>query len=168
MMKPDEYYKKLIAEITDDDVRKVARVMAEHVGEENAITLKSLCLKAGFFKQSDSGAISYDERKTRVILNTLVVEYGIPIGAFSGRAGRWICVNSGEVDRVVADLQSRVNETKARINALRLATIPAELDDAGSLEPLAPTLFELQEPEQKQEWWRWKSGSYSANYCAKG
>jgi len=37
-----------------------------------------------------------------------------------------------------------------------------------ALETVAPTLFELPEPEQKQEWWRWKSGNVPTNYFAKG
>ena len=156
-MNPNDYYKRLIASITEDDVRRVAEVMVNHIGEENRITLQNLV-----------ALTKLNERTVRVILNTLVIEYGIPIGAFSGRAGRWICATQQELDMVISDLQSRVNETKARINALRLATIPAELDRVEKLETVAPTLFELPEPEQKQEWWRWKSGNVPTNYFAKG
>ena len=79
-MNPQDYYKRLIASITEDDVRRVAEVMVNHIGEENRITLQNLV-----------ALTKLNERTVRVILNTLVVEFGIPIGAFSGRAGRWIC-----------------------------------------------------------------------------
>ena len=115
-MNPNDYYKRLIASITEDDVRRVAEIMARHIGEENRVSIQSLVAQT-----------KLNERTVRVILNTLVVEYGIPIGAQSGRAGRWICANKRELDTVIADLESRATETKNRINALRVATIPSEL-----------------------------------------
>lgn len=141
-MNPQDYYKRLIASITEDDVRRVAEVMAEHIGEENRITLQNLV-----------ALTKLNERTVRVILNTLVVEYGIPIGAQSGRAGRWICANQRELDTVVADLESRANETKNRIRALRVATIPSELatytPDTTQRTP-QPYLFEPPKPEPWQ------------------
>ena len=65
-MNPSEYYKRLIASITEDDVRRVAEVMAEHIGEENRITLQNLV-----------ALTKLNERTVRVILNTLVVEFGL-------------------------------------------------------------------------------------------
>ena len=115
-MNPNDYYKRLIASITEDDVRRVAEIMARHIGEENRVSIQSLVAQT-----------KLNERTVRVILNTLVVEYGIPIGAQSGRAGRWICANKRELDTVIADLESRATETKNRADALRMATIPSAL-----------------------------------------
>lgn len=115
-MNPRDYYKRLIASITEGDVRRVAEVMVNHIGDENRITLQNLV-----------ALTKLNERTVRVILNTLVIEYGIPIGAQSGCAGRWICANKRELDTVIADLESRANETKNRVNALRVATIPSTL-----------------------------------------
>ncbi len=146
-MNPSEYYKRLIASITEDDVRRVAEVMAEHIGEENRITLQNLV-----------ALTKLNERTVRVILNTLVIEYGIPIGAQSGRAGRWICANKRELDTVIADLESRANETRNRVNALRVATIPntlyedgIERDDVNGLkvERKQPFLFD---PPKLEPW----------------
>lgn len=140
-MNPSDYYKRLIAGITEDDVRRVAEIMARHIGEQNRVSIQSLVAQT-----------KLNERTVRVILNTLVIEYGIPIGAQSGRAGRWICANQRELDTVVADLQSRANETTNRIRALRVATIPSELvtytPDTTQRTP-QPYLFE---PPKVPEW----------------
>ena len=132
-MNPQDYYKRLIASITEDDVRRVAEVMAEHIGEENRITLQNLV-----------ALTKLNERTVRVILNTLVVEFGIPIGAFSGRAGRWICANKRELDAVIAELTSRANKMNKRANALRRAVLPK------TAEPQQTALFEQPKPEPWQ------------------
>lgn len=70
-MNPQDYYKRLIASITEDDVRRVAEVMAEHIGEENRITLQNLV-----------ALTKLNERTVRVILNTLVVELAFRLARF--------------------------------------------------------------------------------------
>ena len=133
-MNPNDYYKRLIASITEDDVRRVAEVMAEHIGEENRITLQNLV-----------ALTKLNERTVRVILNTLVVEFGIPIGAFSGRAGRWICANKRELDTVIADLESRATALHERANALRRAQLPSsDAQQEYLFEPPKPQPWQLQ------------------------
>ena len=132
-MNPSEYYKRLIASITEDDVRRVAEVMAEHIGEENRITLQNLV-----------ALTKLNERTVRVILNTLVVEFGIPIGAHSGKDGRWIIDNKAEMDAVIAELTSRANKMNKRANALRRAVLPK------TAEPQQTALFEQPKPEPWQ------------------
>ena len=130
-MNPSDYYKRLIASITEDDVRRVAEVMVNHIGEENRITLQNLV-----------ALTKLNERTVRVILNTLVIEYGIPIGAQSGRAGRWICANKRELDTVIAELISRATALHERANALRRVQLP-------SSDALQEYLFE---PPKPQPW----------------
>lgn len=69
-MNPREHYRKLAFSINDADVRMVAAVMAEHIGEENAVRLDALC-----------GRVSMDERRVRIVLEKLVTEYGVPVCA---------------------------------------------------------------------------------------
>lgn len=133
-MNPQDYYKRLIASITEDDVRRVAEVMAEHIGEENRITLQNLV-----------ALTKLNERTVRVILNTLVIEYGIPIGAQSGRAGRWICANKRELDTVIAELISRATALHERANALRRAQLPSsDAQQEYLFEPPKPQPWQLQ------------------------
>lgn len=115
---PRAFYEQLVKDIADADMRKVAQVMLAHVGEKNLITLDDLARKAfGRYTQST-------ERKTRLILAQLVNEYHMPIGAYSGKAGRWLCADDEELSRVIMDLTARHNETGNRIHSLRLAKVP--------------------------------------------
>ena len=41
-MQPSEYYRWKSAEIKEADIRLVAAVMSEHIGEENAVRLDKL------------------------------------------------------------------------------------------------------------------------------
>jgi hypothetical protein len=129
-MTPREIYRRMVSKIKPADVRLVAACFEDHIGAENAVLMPQLCARTGLH-----------ERVVRNILNTLVTEYGIPIGAQSGKAGRWIIADEVERQSVIADLASRVSETNARIRALRGAEL------VGKVEPswTAQTLFD--EPE---------------------
>ena len=76
-MNPNEYYRLKSAEIQEADIRLVAACMSDHVGEENAVRLESLVARSGL-----------GERQVRDILKVLVKDYGWPIGAHAGKAGR--------------------------------------------------------------------------------
>jgi len=43
MMTPRDYYRKLSHEITDVEVKAVALIMSDHIGEDDAIRLEDLC-----------------------------------------------------------------------------------------------------------------------------
>ena len=111
-MNPREYYHRLSYSIKDAELRLVADVMSDYIGEENAVKLPTLCKR-----------VSMSERKVRMILERLTKEFGIPIGAQSGKAGRFIIATEDERQEVIADLASRVSETQARIRALRNAKL---------------------------------------------
>ena len=113
---PQRYYSDLLRSITEQDVYAVLRVMLNHVGEDNSISLDAIGNLA-------FGDIAQD-RKTRACLETLVTKYGVPVGAYSGKAGRWICASAEEIERVAADLESRVQSTNDRIAALRRIPLP--------------------------------------------
>lgn len=117
-MDPRAFYEQLVKQIDDADVRKVAQVMLNHVGEANLITLDDLA-RAAFDEFTQS-----TERKTRLILAKLVTDYHMPIGAYSAKPGRWLCADEEERRRVVMDLTARHNETGNRIHSLRLAKVP--------------------------------------------
>ena len=99
---PKDYFKKLAFSIKDAEIRLVAAIMSDYVGEENAVRLDTLCRR-----------VSMDERKVRLILGKLVTEYGVPVCAHSGKAGRWpalflfrvteygvpVCAHSGKAGR---------------------------------------------------------------------
>jgi hypothetical protein len=118
---PREFYAALIENISVDDVKQVAKIMLSYVGEENAVTLKALAIR--IFGEFTTNT----ERKTRLILEELVTKYRFPIGAYSGKSGRWLCKNKEEIDLVVADLESRRNATANRIRALNMAVVPAPI-----------------------------------------
>jgi len=66
-MNPRDYYRKLSGDITDAEIRLVALVMSDYIGEDNAIRLEDLCKLT-----------SMEERKVRMILERLVTEYRLP------------------------------------------------------------------------------------------
>jgi len=115
---PQRYYSELLHSITEQDVYDVLKYMRFHIGEGHQISLKDLAITA-FGEFNDS-----IERKTRKCLEILVTDYHVPIGAYSGKAGRWICASAEEVERVAADLESRVQSTNDRIAALRRIPLP--------------------------------------------
>jgi hypothetical protein len=116
-MNPAEFYRLKSAQITDAEVRLVAAVMSDYVGEENAVRLERLSARVGL-----------GERQVRDILETLVVSYGWPIGAHAGRAGRWIIANEEERWKVLGDLDSRQKALYTRRNALLTAKVPNALE----------------------------------------
>jgi hypothetical protein len=118
---PREFYAALIENISVDDIKQVAKIMLSYVGEENAVTLKALTIR--IFGEFTTNT----ERKTRLILEELVTKYHFPIGAYSGKSGRWLCKNKDEIELVVADLESRRNATANRIRALNMAVVPAPI-----------------------------------------
>ena len=46
-MNPNDYYRMKSAEIKESDIRLVAAVMSEHVGEENAVRMEKLVARCG-------------------------------------------------------------------------------------------------------------------------
>ena len=116
-MKPNDYYRLKSAEIKEADIRLVAAVMSEHVGQENAVRMEKLVARCGL-----------GERQVRDILEVLVKDYKWPIGAHAGKAGRWIIENEQERWHVANELLSRENELRARRKVIEQAHIPARLE----------------------------------------
>lgn len=118
-MNPFETYQKIVNSITTYDERKCSRIMLEHIGYENRITLEELT-------RSLFGAMTANnERKTRLILETLVSHYRLPVCATSGIAGRWLAANREEIESTARDLESRIPDIQERARALRSCVLPA-------------------------------------------
>jgi hypothetical protein len=116
-MNPIDFYRMKSAEIKEADIRLVAAVMSEHVGEENAVRMEKLVARCGL-----------GERQVRDILEVLVKDYKWPIGAHAGKAGRWIIANEQERWHVANELLSRENELRARRKVIEQAHLPAKLE----------------------------------------
>jgi hypothetical protein len=116
-MNPAEYYRLKTATITDKEVALVAACMTDHIGEENAVRIERLAAR-----------VAMGERQVRDILETLVCDYGWPIGAHAGRAGRWIIASEEERWKVLGDLDSRQKALYTRRNALLTAKVPNTLE----------------------------------------
>jgi hypothetical protein len=124
-MNPNDYYRLKSAEIKEADIRLVAAVMSEHVGQENAVRLESLVARSGL-----------GERQVRDILGVLVKDYKWPIGAHAGKAGRFIIANEQERWHVANELLSREDELRARRRIIEQAHLPTKLE----LENKAPQM----------------------------
>jgi len=116
-MTPREFYAKKQAEITEAEVRKVARVMTDHIGEENAVRLEEISSRAHL-----------GERQTRDVLEILVKDYGFPIGAHAGKAGRWLIASEDERGHVTRELLSREISIRDRRRAIEKAVLPTSED----------------------------------------
>ena len=114
-MNPKEHYKKLAFSIKDAEIRMVAAVLCEHIGEENLVRLDALC-----------GRVSMDERKVRMILEKLVTEFGLPVCAHSGKAGRWLARSFDEARETQAEHYSRAAADKRRGGRVQPLSVPAE------------------------------------------
>lgn len=117
-MDPRAWYENLLRSITDQDVQRVGKILLDHIGEENAISLASLA--RGAFGKFDGAT----ERKTRVILERLATQHRLPVGAHSGKPGRWLCASEAETQKVIADLEARKRALDERVRALRSAAAP--------------------------------------------
>jgi hypothetical protein len=138
---PKDYFKKLAFSIKDAEIRLVAAIMSDYVGEENAVRLDALCRR-----------VSMDERKVRLILGKLVTEYGVPVCAHSGKAGRWLARSFDEARETQAEYYSRAREDKRRGDAFNTCNYPPV--QAEELRELQPTLIDVPEPDPIP-FWRW-------------
>ena len=138
---PKDYFKKLAFSIKDAEIRLVAAIMSDYVGEENAVRLDTLCRR-----------VSMDERKVRLILGKLVTEYGVPVCAHSGKAGRWLARSFDEARETQAEYYSRAREDKRRGDAYNRCQYPPE--ETGEIKPVQPALLDVPEPDIIP-YWRW-------------
>jgi len=116
-MNPREYYHLMTASITEADIRLVAACMTDHIGEENAVRIENL-----------AGRVGFHERQVRDILETLVIQYGWPVCAHAGKAGRWLATNEDDRWLVIGDLDSRIKSLRERREAMLRAKIPNALE----------------------------------------
>lgn len=140
-MTPRDYYRKLSHDITDAEIRLVALVMSDYIGEDNAIRLEDLCKLA-----------LMDERKVRMILERLVTEYRLPVCAHSGKAGRWLARTYGDAKVTQAEHYARAAAEMRRGDAYNSCQYPPE--ETGEIKPAQPALLDVPEPDIIPHW-RW-------------
>ena len=144
-MNPNDYYRLKSAEIKEADIRLVAAVMSEHVGEENLIRIEALCRR-----------VSMDDRKVRIILARLVKEYKVPVCAHSGKAGRWLALSYDEARPTQMEHYSRSKEDKLRGDAYNQCDYPP-VDNAKEIEVKQSALFDLEnEPKPRDFYYVWE------------
>lgn len=140
-MTPREHYRKLAFGIKDAEIRMVAHVMTDYIGEENLVRLDALC-----------GRVSMDERKVRMILEKLVTEFGLPVCAHSGKAGRWLARSFDEARETQAEYYSRAAADKRRGDAFNRCQYPPK--QVEELREVQPALLDMPEPEYVPYWRR--------------
>lgn len=142
-----EYYKHFALNcVVEPDASAILRHLSEHIGEDKQTTLKQIALTAyGSYNSST-------ERKAREALETLVTKYGIPVGAHSGKAGRWLIISSEEMAHVQNELYSRAARIRERANALGRINLRPRLDKPVTARQ--GTLFNMpvQQPRYPRPW----------------
>ena len=130
-MNPRDYYHRLSGSVKEADLRLVAEIMSEYVGEENRITNAQIRSRSGI----------KDERKVRIILKRLLREYGLPVCGISGKAGYWLASSFEETLSTRKDYRSRARENNDNADAFQYCHFPPE-ESAKNIEPiLQPLLF---------------------------
>jgi len=86
------------------------------------------------------------------IKDKLVTEYGVPVCAHSGKAGRWLARSFDEARETQAEYYSRAREDKRRGDAFNTCNYPPK--PAEELRELQPTLIDVPEPDPIP-FWRW-------------
>jgi hypothetical protein len=125
-MDPSRYYAEMVDAIQDVDLRKAARTLSYHVGEENAVSLRDLAFAVyGAAEESDL-------RKTRQVLETLIEEHGFPVCSHSGKAGRWLPGTREEAIEAALEREGRAAKLMASARRLRGANLPASLPRIGA------------------------------------
>ena len=142
---PKDYFKKLAFSIKDAEIRLVAAIMSDYIGEENAVRLDALCRR-----------VSMDERKVRLILGKLVTEYGVPVCAHSGKAGRWLARTYEDAKVTQAEHYARAVAEKRRGDAYNSCHYPPK--EAQELKQVQPTLLEMPEPKSDY-YYNWYKGA---------
>ncbi len=117
-----DYYRMMAADISDEDMRKAAQFLSDHIGKANAVSKHDLTL-ALYGKTTDS-----TERKAREVMMRLVTECGVAVGSNSGAAGYYICANDDERREVIAELKSRARQLTDRAFSLFNVKLPSPVD----------------------------------------
>lgn len=113
-----DYYRLLASEISEIDMRKAVKILAGHIGKENAISKRELVI-AIYGKYTVS-----TERKTREVISRLVRDYSLAIGSNSGSSGYYICGDVEEKRDAVKELYHRAEMIRERGMELARAQLP--------------------------------------------
>ena len=110
-MNPRDYYKKLIAEVSDDDAKKLLSILVNHIGKNNKIDRRQLVIEM-YSKYTES--LWRKMRAAKAILIEVVFSNGkkLSIGSSSGEGGYWIIDDETERMNCLSESGSRFLETK--------------------------------------------------------
>ena len=127
-MNPSEYYQKLVSKINDYDLRKCARALSYHVGEDNAISLEQLA------RETFGASGENEQRKTRNLIETLVEDHGYPVCSRSGVAGRWMPAVKEEGIKAAEERERRAAKLLKSAKQIRknVDNLPAPLPRIGA------------------------------------
>jgi hypothetical protein len=125
-MNPSTFYAELVNSIVDYEMRQVARLLSNHVGEQNAITLDALTERV-FGLDEDDHVKESDKRKSRMIIETLIEEHGFPVCSHSGKAGRWLAGTQEEALDAAREREGRAAKLLESARKLRAAKLPASM-----------------------------------------
>lgn len=119
---PARCYHDMAQEIQEGHLRGAALMLADHVGQDQAIDLEALADRVLGGKRSDRRT-----RKMRIILQRLIVEEGYPVCSNSGQPGRWLPASREEAIRSAREREARAEKLLASARRLRAAKLPATL-----------------------------------------
>ena len=116
-MNPRDYYRQKTASITEADP------------PSKRLNSYGVCFPDIVGHASGNKAdVGFHERQVRDILETLVIQYGWPVCAHAGKAGRWIATSEDDRWQVIGDLDSRIKSLRERREAMLTAKIPNALE----------------------------------------
>ena len=146
-MNPKEFFTRRAAAIKDADYRRVALIMCDHIGEENAVRKEVVQARAGLG----------NERDVRGMFEVLTTVYHFPICSHSGKAGYFVPPMKSAASRTRAEIRSRGEKMFAKDRAYDECEYPPE--DAEVHQPTAymeqNALFDMPDPKVDQlAYWR--------------
>jgi hypothetical protein len=106
-------YDRILSTMPAGLEREIAMQMERFIGKDNSVNLGDLT----WIIFGD--ATETHKRQIRNTIEVLRNDYGVPILANSGKAGRYMAANSAERDEFVAEMISRRNKLSTTIRRMQ-------------------------------------------------
>ena len=132
-MNPSKFYAILCQSINDAELRKCARTLSYHIGEQNAVSLDEIAGEV-YGHHGGGGAVAeHDRRKTRQLIEILIEDYGYPVCSRSGAAGRWMPATKEEAITAAVEREKRARKLTESARQIRAHSdkLPAALPQIG-------------------------------------
>lgn len=122
-MKPDEFLQAVLSKVTEETQKQVLHELIWHMGE--AVTRERLVwMIFGVEVVREDLPKDANDRKIREAIHQLRLK-GYPIVASSGEAGYALVDDPARIDAYIAEEASRIEEIRAKIDALYRARVMA-------------------------------------------